>query len=153
MARKKFIDQGEELKMDLSPMIDMVFLLLIFFIVVSVQSEVQTDPEVEPTIASRSAVQKDTIARIVINIYKSKETGNIVYSREDTSLIEENKLSQYIKDQAKEIKKSRPTTPLTLHMRCDRGIEWQDIQKVKKIAAREGLVNVNFASFQQARAK
>ena len=149
MAKKKVKDQGDELNMDLSPMIDMVFLLLIFFIVVSTQSEVQTDPRVKPTIASRSAVQKDTIARIVVNVFKSEESGEVTYSNENTDIIISDELGLHIEEEVKAIRETRPTIPVTLHMRCDRAVEWKDIQKVKKAAALSGVINVNFASFQK----
>lgn len=146
MAKKKVKDQGEELKLDLSPMIDMVFLLLIFFIVVSIQSEVDTDPEVQPTIASESVPQTDSIARIVINAYE--KGGQIVYTDEDLIVISEAELQGSIKKQVKEIQVTRPNADITLHMRCDRDLEWKFIQKVKTAAAAESVVKVNFASFQ-----
>ena len=43
--------EEKEDEMDMSPMIDMVFLLLIFFIVVSTPMVVTQDPEVAPSVA------------------------------------------------------------------------------------------------------
>ncbi len=48
----------DEAKIDMSPMIDMVFLLLIFFIVNATAIIVQTDPEVTPPVAKNSLEQK-----------------------------------------------------------------------------------------------
>jgi biopolymer transport protein ExbD len=44
----------EEAKLDMSPMIDMVFLLLIFFIVNATAIIVKTDPKVLPPVAKNS---------------------------------------------------------------------------------------------------
>jgi biopolymer transport protein ExbD len=150
MAKKKFVDQGEECKLDMSPMIDMVFLLLIFFIVVSTQAEVQTDPKVKPTIASHSVPQKEAISRIVLNIYYDS-AGGIVYTNEGSDPVLKEELSKYISDQIKYITEvlRQDKELMTLHLRCDRNVEWKDIQVVKKAAATEGVIRVNFSSFQE----
>jgi biopolymer transport protein ExbD len=68
-ARKKVsLPSDEESKLDMSPMIDMVFLLLIFFIVNATAIIVQTDPKVLPPIAKNSLKQKDGRGRIVVNV-------------------------------------------------------------------------------------
>ena len=41
----------EQDKMDMSPMIDMVFLLLLFFLVVSNPKTIKIDPRLEPPVA------------------------------------------------------------------------------------------------------
>ncbi|MDB4620262.1 biopolymer transporter ExbD, partial [Akkermansiaceae bacterium] len=48
----------EEGKMDMSPMIDMVFLLLLFFLVVSNPKTIKIDPNVNPVIASAAQTPK-----------------------------------------------------------------------------------------------
>jgi len=150
MARKKVKDQGEDVQMDMSPMIDCVFLLLIFFIVVSTQSVVETDPKVAPTIASESAIQKDSIARIVVNAYYDEEAGGaLTYTSEKRKPILEDELKKHISDEVDFIKRGNPSKAITLHLRCDRFLEWKEIQKVKKAAALSGVINVNFASYQE----
>ena len=44
-------DHGEAAEMDMSPMIDMVFLLLLFFLVVSNPKTIKIDAEVKPPVA------------------------------------------------------------------------------------------------------
>ena len=62
--------EDDECALDMSPMIDMVFLLLIFFIVNATAIIVQTDPEVEPPKAVNSKSQEVADGRIVINVRK-----------------------------------------------------------------------------------
>ena len=147
MAKKKVQDQGEELNMDMSPMIDMVFLLLIFFIVVSTQAEVPIDPNVKPTIAHNSIPQKEALRRIVINVYPGDD-GSVRYTNEDTQPIEKEDLQTYIADEKKR-QAGSSDLPCTLHMRCDRRLPWKDIQVIQKAAAAAGIIEFNFASFQQ----
>jgi biopolymer transport protein ExbD len=66
--RKSTSGGDDEMKVDMSPMIDMVFLLLIFFIVNATAIIVQTDPEVLPPVAKNSLPAEDGRGRIVINV-------------------------------------------------------------------------------------
>lgn len=149
MAKKNVKLEEEKAEMDMSPMIDCVFLLLIFFIVVSTQAEVQVDPKVKPTIASSSKPQSEMIARIVVNAYYD-DSNAIKYTKEDPDkAIEANQLGKYVEDEKKRLEKIRPGEEVTLHLRCDRALAWKDIQKVKVAAAAHGVIKVNFASYQQ----
>ena len=150
MPKKRVKPDEEKAEMDMSPMIDCVFLLLIFFIVVSSQAEVQVDPKVEPTIANASVPQENNIGRIVVNAYYKEGSTEVVYTDEETKPIEGDRtLRSYIKDQKKLIHDTRPGEEVTLHLRCHRKLAWKDIQKVKKEASKEGVMKVNFASYQQ----
>jgi len=66
--RNASVEPEAECALDMSPMIDMVFLLLIFFIVNATAIIVQTDPNVRPPIAANSKRQEDGSGRIVVNI-------------------------------------------------------------------------------------
>ena len=148
MAKKLVKLDEEEAKMDMSPMIDCVFLLLIFFIVVSAQAEVLPDPEVDPTVASASENQKSNIGRIVVNAYYND--GNITYTDEMTENLPVEELKTYIEKEKKRITDKDPNQPVILHLRCDKGLSWKDIQKVKEAAAAMGINNFNFASYQKS---
>lgn len=73
--------EGEECSLDMSPMIDMVFLLLIFFIVNATAIIVRTDPEVALCRASAGTKPPDGRGRIVVNV---REDGT--FTAEDPSL-------------------------------------------------------------------
>ncbi len=62
---------NEDIEVDMSPMIDMVFLLLIFFIVASVVLDEKVDIEVPE--AAYSKVPEDTTGRIVISVNKDDQ--------------------------------------------------------------------------------
>ena len=47
-------EQGDDARMDMSPMIDMVFLLLIFFMVASRMVTVKVDDKIKPPVADES---------------------------------------------------------------------------------------------------
>ncbi len=62
-------DDNEDIEVDMSPMIDMVFLLLIFFIVASIVIDEKVDVEIPN--AAFAKVPEDTTGRIVISVNKT----------------------------------------------------------------------------------
>ena len=147
MAKKRRKLDEEKSELDMSPMIDCVFLLLIFFIVVSAQAEVQIDPKVEPTIARDSIKQDSNVGRIVVNAYY--EEGQITYTSESGDRIGTDDLGEYIKGEVKRIEGLEYADPRPLlHLRCDRALKWKDIQHVKDVAGNHKVNTFNFASYQ-----
>ena len=67
--------QEDDTEVDMSPMIDMVFLLLIFFIVNATLIIVEMDKRVQVPIARYSEKQHDMMGRIVINVYSDEHAG------------------------------------------------------------------------------
>ena len=138
--RSVVADEGEELSVDMSPMIDMVFLLLIFFIVASTAVIVKQDPEVQPPVAVNSKPQKDGKGRIVINI---REDGTLL--AEDTTIHfdKPEDIEDYVK-KAKETMKGQGIEPI-VHLRADKRVSFQYVRKVIKSAARAGVDKVVFS--------
>lgn len=64
-------DLGEDLELDMSPMIDMVFLLLIFFIVAS--QVIDEKPKVDIPLAAYGKVPEDTTGRLMISVTKDEK--------------------------------------------------------------------------------
>jgi len=62
-------DENEDIEVDMSPMIDMVFLLLIFFIVASIVIDDKIPVEIPN--AAYAKVPEDTTGRIVISVNKT----------------------------------------------------------------------------------
>lgn len=161
MASKKLrslnADEGDGLSVDMSPMIDMVFLLLIFFIVTANLVVVKQDVRVEVPVADASSTQEKKTGRIVINVYGegvnsqgkslSHETGNR-YSQADQNFtaFEDNDadILQYIKDQKDQMEGS---VQPQLHLRGHRGVEFKHVRRIIRIAAEAGIDQVIFASY------
>jgi biopolymer transport protein ExbD len=132
----------DEAKVDMSPMIDMVFLLLIFFIVNATAIIVQTDPDVLPPVAKNSKRQEDGRGRIVINV---REDGT--YTNEQLELMEDEKA---IVDLVK--RKKEEIMPLgivpKLHLRGDQDAVFRYSREAIRAAAEAGVDQVVFAVYQ-----
>ena len=60
--------EGDDARMDMSPMIDMVFLLLIFFMIASRMVTVAVDEKIKPPVADESIRPDSVKGRIIFNI-------------------------------------------------------------------------------------
>jgi biopolymer transport protein ExbD len=131
-----------ECKLDMSPMIDMVFLLLIFFIVNATAIVVQTDPAIKPPVASNSKPQEVKEGRIVINVRSdgtyTAENFNVLLSDEEA-----------IQDMVEKAKARNDKLGVTskLHLRGDKATVFRHSRTAIRGAARAGVDQVVFAVF------
>jgi len=122
-------------------MIDMVFLLLIFFIVNATAIIVKTDPEVKPPIAKNAKLQENKEGRIVVNV---RNDGT--YTSEDfTILPDEDAIQDYVK-KARDRVEQLSITP-RLHLRGDKEALFKHGRVAVRAAAAAGVNQVLFATF------
>ena len=133
-------EAGEE--MDMSPMIDMVFLLLIFFIVVSTPMIVTQDPEVAPSVAYNAVDVDEKNGRIVINV---REDGT--YSQEDFKQVmtEPSEITEYVREKMIKIKALNYVPKI--HLRGDDDALFKYSQVVMKASAEAGVDKIVFSVF------
>jgi biopolymer transport protein ExbD len=130
-----------ECALDMSPMIDMVFLLLIFFIVNATAIIVKTDPLIKPPIAKSSKPQKDGSGRIVVNV------------REDGSFTTENLVVMAGEDEIYDMVKTQKARNQSLgvasklHLRGDKNAVFRYCRTAIRGAARAGVDQVVFGVF------
>ena len=137
-------DEGEDLTIDMSPMIDMVFLLLIFFLVNATMIIVKMDPEVEPPVAKNSVKAEDGNGRIVINI---RENGDLYpeNAEVDGQLAEDNDVIDYV-SKMKDAIVQQGYDP-KLHLRGDKRSVFKHCRKVLRLSAKAGVDKVVFATY------
>ena len=131
----------DECALDMSPMIDMVFLLLIFFVVNSSQTIVKQDSDVKPPIASYGKKQEDKKGRIVVNVYKD---GSFKTEQEVELSTDEDIFDMIVK--AKE-KNDLLSYKSKLHLRGDKDAVFKHSRRVISISAKAGVDQVMFATY------
>ncbi len=133
-------EAGEE--MDMSPMIDMVFLLLIFFIVVSTPMIVTQDPLVAPSVAYNAVEVDEKNGRIVINV---RDDGT--YSQEDFKQVmtEPSEITEYVRENMIKIKALNYVPKI--HLRGDDDALFKYSQVVMKASAEAGVDKIVFSVF------
>jgi biopolymer transport protein ExbD len=135
-------DPESECKMDMSPMIDMVFLLLIFFIVNATAIIVKTDPAIKPPVASNSKRQVDGSGRIVVNV---RDDGTFTAEDFNTVLPGEDEIF----DMVRTMKKRHEELGIVskLHLRGDKDAVFRHSRTAIRGAARAGVDQVVFGVF------
>lgn len=142
--RRAQADEGEDVPMDMSSMIDLVFLLLIFFMVSSHLILIQIDKNVEPPYAKNATVPESGDARIVINIY---EDGTV--RSQDDPLPTSEAIEQYVSDEKKKFEAEFPGITPRIHLRAHRVVDTSKLKRVIKAAGTAGVSQVVFASYAQ----
>lgn len=127
--------------LDMSPMIDMVFLLLIFFVVNSSQIVVKQDSDVRPPVASFGKKQEDKNGRIVVNVYQDGSLKSEMGDPLDT----DDDIFELIKN-ARE-KNDLKSYRSKLHLRGDKEAVFKHSRRVIAISAKAGVEQVMFATY------
>ena len=135
MRRQK--KKQETVSFQITPMIDMTFLLLIFFMVTSKLSKEQIKLDINLPVARSAAIPDDLSNRDIINI----DGNGIYYIRNDPATKEE--LAAYLK------KRFENFPPLRLYVRADRKTPAKKIKELMRMAAEAGAVDVIIGSYQK----
>lgn len=128
-------DAGEDIEMDMSPMIDMVFLLLIFFIVAS--QIIDEKPKVMVPEAAAATKPEKTDDRLMITVTKDDE----FYFR--LQKVEFEELAIKIQQEFE------ANNELRMLIRADGDVPFKTNQKVMKACAEVGAVDIIFAATEE----
>lgn len=140
--RRLLNEEGETMNMDMSPMIDLVFLLLIFFMVSSHMIIVKIDKNVKPPTADTAQVAKNNEGRIVVNIY---EDGTFHGPDDGMDFPTADAVSEYV--DAERQKNDEARMKSRLHLRADKRVKTRYIKEIVKAAADALVVDVIFGAF------
>jgi biopolymer transport protein ExbD len=128
--------QEDEIGFQLAPMIDMTFLLLIFFMVTTKISKEQVNVEIKLPTASNASIPDDLSNRDIISIDKD----GIYYIGQTPA--DKKQLTTHLKERFK------VTPPLRLYVRADKNTPGKQIKELMRIASEAGAVNVIFGTYQ-----
>ena len=146
MASAKLADARrraeEDAKMDMSPMIDMVFLLLIFFMVASRMITVKVDEKIKPPVADQAVKVKDAKGRIIINVYADGTFKNA----DGSQTLTEEEITERVNN-FRETQEQRGVEASML-LRASKDASVRDVKKATKAAAMGGVNKVVFGTFQ-----
>jgi biopolymer transport protein ExbD len=126
--------QADPASMQLAPMIDIVFLLLTFFIVTWQFSRAETDMRISVPSSQEGAEPQRTVNEIVINVNKDGEIG--ISGQQLTRQQLQTRLEAIAR-----VNKSQP-----IRMRGDAQASYQTIVEVLDIVSKAGIWNISFAT-------
>ena len=135
MAKKKsYLPDGDD-SPDLTPMIDVVFLLIVFFMTVAVV--IQADKvEIEIPVAEESQVPDDVSNRSTFTV---KADGSLFAG---PNLVTEDQLGEIV------LSKVNTTPNFKVYLRADAAAPHKFVRDVMAICAENGAFEIVFATFQ-----
>ena len=128
--------QEDEIGFQLAPMIDMTFLLLIFFMVTTKISKEQMNVEIKLPTAANASIPDDLSNRDIISIDKD----GTYYIGQNPA--DKKELTAHLKERFK------VNPPLRLYVRADKNTPGKQIKELMRIAREAGAVNVIFGTYQ-----
>ena len=147
MARKK---QNVDAPMDLTPMIDCVFLLIIFFMCVTemARNEVEqlTLPKANKAINDDKAPKDRQIINVTYTIVNNKEiVSNIIIRKVNFNNQEE--LVAFLKNKAERAgRNEKGVSKLTVKIRADGRVAYQQVQRVMVACMKAGISRISFGA-------
>jgi len=129
------LDTSEEAKFAMAPMIDMVFLLLVFFMCASRLSQLQT-VELEIPDATKAVVPKERPDRVVVNVTSA---GDVLVGMQ--AVADDNEL----RDVIKQYKESTPD--IKVYLRADKDSEHKHVRKIMAVMGELGIDDFIFGAF------
>ncbi len=129
------LGRNRPVEFNVTPLIDVVFLLIIFFLVSShlVQQETQVELEL-PAAASGREILQSKIARVTINLLRG---GELLLGSES---VEVEQVSRRL-----EVERQRTSGDLEVRIRADRTVPYRYVEPVLLACARARIWNVSFA--------
>ncbi len=126
---------SEDLELDMSPMIDMVFLLLIFFIVAA--QIVDEKPPIEVPKAASAKLPEKIDNRLMITIAKDDK----FFFRQESVTLEE--MAIRLQENYKEDEQMR------IWIRADGSVPFKTTEKIMKACAEVGAVDMIFSAYEE----
>ncbi len=129
------LGRNRPVEFNVTPLIDVVFLLIIFFLVSShlVQQETQVELAL-PAAASGREIAESKIARVTINLLRG---GELLLGSES---VEVEQVSRRL-----EVERQRTSGDLEVRIRADRAVPYRYVEPVLVACARAQIWNVSFA--------
>ncbi len=132
---KLWNNSEEDGEVDLTPMIDIVFLLIVFFMTVANMITAEKKP-IEVPVALNSTLPEDYGERTTVTVMADGSLYSGVY---DVTLDELSKILVSAREEDPSVR---------VYLRADSAAEHQFVNDVMKACAAAGLSNVIFASYQ-----
>lgn len=138
MARRKPVAaEQEEAEVQMAPLIDLVFLLLIFFMSGSTMITYAKDKRVKIPIAEDAKVPELVKSRVVLNVYA------------DGVVRDEKRVREYTPEDVTELMaQAKARDPATrLHLRADRRVRHEVVKRVIAASAEAGVNDIILSTY------
>lgn len=133
--------KDEELEVPLAPLIDIVFLLIIFFVITASMQNEQIDQEVKLAKSYHVPPEEETPAVSVIINVRQTDAGEVIYNIANIRM----SLPE-IKNQLLMVKSDQHGQIFPVIIRASRDVKWKEIEKLNVILGEVGMYEVIHSS-------
>ncbi len=120
-------------RMNIAPLIDVVFLLIIFFLTVSHISQVKVEPLPLPEAEEGEKPQQQNRSRLIINVYKDGRVSGSIKSVDSLQQVLTNEIELWGRDN------------LSILVRGDRSTNWANVSRILQICTSNGISRIDVA--------
>ena len=131
LLRKRKHEFGNEI--NIAPLIDVVFLLIIFFLTVSHISQVKVEPLPLPEAEKGKKPQEQDRSRIIINVHKDGRISGSIQNIDSLQQVLVNEIASSGRDN------------LSVLLRGDRSTNWANISRIMQICTSNGISSIDVA--------
>lgn len=128
--------EEEDIDVPMAPMIDVVFQLLIFFMVASTFHKLETEQGVKLPVADRSKTKMESYAELVVNVF---DDGTIRINQQEFDI---DRLQQTLSESMQK------SARIKIFIRGDRKVEHGRILSVMAVCRNLGIEDVAIAAYQ-----
>ena len=133
--------RGRSVQFNVTPLIDVVFLLIIFFLVSSHLAKQETQVELAlPTATSGQGAVENPVDRVTINVLPD---GQLLLGGESVAAERIGRRLQ--------VERQRTTDDLEVRIRADRNVAYRHVEPLLVACARAEIWNVSFAVVKRER--
>jgi biopolymer transport protein ExbD len=133
--------ENDDIEIDMSPMIDMVFLLLIFFIVASTVIDEKIKVEDIPT-AVFATVPTDTVGRAIISVRSDED----IFFGLNPRALSLDELKREL--QAAQVDSKAKGKELKILIRSDGNVKYEQSEKIMKVCGEAGVTSLIYAAYE-----
>ena len=132
LSRKQYKPNHQ---LNIAPLVDVVFLLIAFFMMVSQFSRAEVEPLSLPQAAQGDVSEIDPGGKITVNVRSSGEIiiENQTYNLEALGAFLQKKLA------------AASTAPPTVYIRADKNAAWKEVRRVMNICRKHSIHSVKAA--------
>jgi len=120
-------------RINIAPLIDVVFLLIIFFLTVSHISQVKVEPLPLPEAEEGEKPQEQNRGRLIINVHKDGRVSGSIESIDSLQRVLMKEIERLGRDN------------LSILLRGDRSTNWANISRIMQICTSNGISRINVA--------
>ena len=125
----------KDLDVNIAPLIDVILLLIIFFMTVSQITKTEAEPVDLPEAERAKDIEKEENKRVIITV---RQDGSVSVLGESYSL-------EQVQGLLKEEKTRREAADIRVLIRGDANVEWKSIENIVALCRDEGLLRVRVA--------